>query len=108
DAALDEDLDAPHSCRGGICSTCLALITEGKAEMRKNQILTDPAVEEGYFLTWQAQPITPTLKVDYDDVSKLISLLTQQEIKSFQLQNLSEWFPLLSHNLPAFCFHKRK
>src|SRR5690625_6455783 len=51
DAALDEDLDAPHSCRGGICSTCLALITEGKAEMRKNQILTDSEVEEGYVLT---------------------------------------------------------
>jgi len=68
DAALDEDLDAPHSCRGGICSTCLALITEGKAEMRKNQILTDSEVEEGYVLTCQAQPITPTLKVDYDDV----------------------------------------
>ena len=68
DAALDEGLDAPHSCRGGICSTCLALVTEGKAEMRKNQILTDSEVEEGYVLTCQAQPITPTLKVDYDEV----------------------------------------
>lgn len=68
DAALDQGLDAPYSCRGGICSTCMALVTEGEAKMRKNQILTDNEVEEGYILTCQAQPITPTLKVDYDDV----------------------------------------
>ena len=65
---LDQGLDAPYSCRGGICSTCMALVTEGEAKMRKNQILTDGEVEEGYILTCQAQPITPTLKVDYDDV----------------------------------------
>lgn len=68
DAALDQGLDAPYSCRGGICSTCMALVTEGEAKMRKNQILTDSEVASGYILTCQAQPITPTLKVDYDDV----------------------------------------
>lgn len=68
DSVLEEGLDAPYSCRGGICSTCMALVTEGKAKMRKNQILTDEEVAEGYILTCQSQPITPTLKVDYDDV----------------------------------------
>ncbi|MBW2960180.1 ferredoxin--NADP reductase [Mesonia aestuariivivens] len=68
DAVLDEDLDAPYSCQGGICSSCIARITEGKAEMAKNQILTDDEVEEGLTLTCQAYPITPTIKVDYDDV----------------------------------------
>lgn len=68
DAALDQKLDAPYSCRGGICSTCMALVTEGEAKMRKNQILTDDEVANGYILTCQAQPITPTIKVDYDDL----------------------------------------
>ena len=68
DAALENDLDVPYSCQGGICSSCIARITEGKAEMRKNQILTDSEIAEGLILTCQAQPTTPMVKVDYDDV----------------------------------------
>ncbi|MDT0675349.1 ferredoxin--NADP reductase [Autumnicola musiva] len=68
DAALENDLDVPYSCQGGICSSCIARVTEGSAKMRKNQILTDDELEEGLILTCQAQPTTPTLKVDYDDV----------------------------------------
>lgn len=68
DKALDHDIDAPFSCQGGICSSCMARITEGKAEMSKNQILTDEEIEEGFILTCQAHPTTPTLKVDYDDI----------------------------------------
>jgi len=68
EAALANKLDAPYSCQGGICSTCIARITEGKAEMRKNQILTDGEIAEGLILTCQAHPTTPTVVVDYDDV----------------------------------------
>ena len=68
EAALDEDLDAPYSCQGGICSSCLARITEGEATMRQNNILTENEVAEGLILTCQAHPTTPTLKVDYDDI----------------------------------------
>lgn len=68
DAVLKKDINAPYSCQGGVCSSCIARITEGKAEMVKNQILTDGEVAEGLVLTCQAHPLTPTLKVDYDDV----------------------------------------
>ena len=68
EAALKQSLDAPYSCQGGICSSCIARVTEGKAEMKKNQILTDDEIEEGLVLTCQAHPVTPTIKVDYDDV----------------------------------------
>ncbi|MCB0371945.1 MAG: 2Fe-2S iron-sulfur cluster binding domain-containing protein, partial [Muricauda sp.] len=68
DATLKEKIDAPYSCQGGVCSSCIARITEGKAEMVKNQILTDGEIAEGLILTCQAHPLTPTLKVDYDDV----------------------------------------
>ncbi len=68
DAVLKENIDAPYSCQGGVCSSCIARVTEGKAEMVKNQILTDSEIEEGLILTCQAHPTTPTLKVDFDDV----------------------------------------
>jgi ring-1,2-phenylacetyl-CoA epoxidase subunit PaaE len=68
DAVLGENIDAPYSCQGGVCSTCIARVTEGKVEMVKNQILTDSEVEEGFILTCQSHPITPVLKIDYDDV----------------------------------------
>lgn len=68
DAVLKENIDAPYSCQGGVCSSCIARIKEGKAEMVKNQILTDGEIAEGLILTCQAHPLTPVLKVDYDDV----------------------------------------
>ncbi|MFT5230668.1 MAG: ring-1,2-phenylacetyl-CoA epoxidase subunit PaaE [Patiriisocius sp.] len=68
EAALAQDLDAPFSCQGGICSTCIARVKEGKAEMRKNQILTDGEIADGFILTCQAHPTTAKVVVDYDDV----------------------------------------
>ncbi|MGJ8591414.1 MAG: 2Fe-2S iron-sulfur cluster-binding protein [Aquaticitalea sp.] len=68
DAALSENLDAPYSCQGGICSSCLARLTEGEVTMRQNNILTDGELEEGLILTCQAHPTTPTIRVDYDDI----------------------------------------
>lgn len=68
EAALDEDLDVPYSCQGGICSSCLARLKEGEVSMRQNNILTEKEVAQGLILTCQAQPTTPTVIVDYDDV----------------------------------------
>ncbi|NJY61504.1 ferredoxin--NADP reductase [Salinimicrobium sp. CDJ15-81-2] len=67
-AALDHGLDVPYSCQGGICSSCVARITEGTAEMEKNSILVDSEIQEGLVLTCQAHPTSATLKVNYDDV----------------------------------------
>jgi ring-1,2-phenylacetyl-CoA epoxidase subunit PaaE len=68
EAALKQGLDAPYSCQGGICSSCLARITNGTAEMKKNSILTDGEIAEGLILTCQAHPTSAELYVDYDDV----------------------------------------
>ncbi|GAA4891217.1 ferredoxin--NADP reductase [Flaviramulus aquimarinus] len=68
EAALDEDLDAPYSCQGGICSSCLARIKEGEATMRQNNILTESEVAEGLILTCQAHPTTSNIVIDFDDV----------------------------------------
>ncbi|KVV13449.1 2Fe-2S iron-sulfur cluster-binding protein [Flavobacterium sp. TMP13] len=68
DAALKQGIDAPYSCQGGICSSCLARVTSGSAEMSKNSILTDKEIESGLILTCQAHPTSETIYVDYDDV----------------------------------------
>ena len=67
-ANLRNNIDAPYSCQGGVCSSCLAKVTEGKAIMVKNSILTDDEIEEGLILTCQAHPTTPTITIDFDDV----------------------------------------
>jgi len=68
DAALKQGVDAPYSCQGGICSSCMARITNGTAEMKKNAILTDGEIAEGLILTCQAHPTSAEIYVDYDDV----------------------------------------
>jgi ring-1,2-phenylacetyl-CoA epoxidase subunit PaaE len=68
EAALKQGLDVPYSCQGGICSSCICKITEGKAEMKKNQILTDSEVADGLTLACQAYPTTSVIKIDFDDV----------------------------------------
>ena len=68
DAALKQGIDAPYSCQGGICSSCLARIKSGTAEMKKNAILTDKEIAEGLILTCQAHPTSKELYIDYDDV----------------------------------------
>lgn len=68
EAALKQGIDAPYSCQGGICSSCLARITTGTAEMKKNSILTDGEIAEGLVLTCQAHPTSKEIYVDYDDV----------------------------------------
>jgi ring-1,2-phenylacetyl-CoA epoxidase subunit PaaE len=68
EAALKQGIDAPYSCQGGICSSCLARITNGAAVMKKNSILTDGEVADGLILTCQAHPTTTEIYVDFDDV----------------------------------------
>lgn len=68
EAALKQGVDAPYSCQGGICSSCLARIKSGTAEMKKNSILTDSEIAEGLILTCQAHPTSAEIVVDYDDV----------------------------------------
>ncbi|MFA7444756.1 MAG: 2Fe-2S iron-sulfur cluster-binding protein [Flavobacteriaceae bacterium] len=68
DAVLKKGLDAPYSCQGGICSSCIAKITHGSAQMKKNSILTDGEIAEGFVLTCQAVPTSSEIYVDYDDV----------------------------------------
>ena len=67
DTALQNDVDAPYSCRGAVCSSCIALIEEGSAEMKMNHVLSEEEVEQGFVLTCQACPTSSKLVVNYDE-----------------------------------------
>jgi ring-1,2-phenylacetyl-CoA epoxidase subunit PaaE len=66
DAALESGIDAPYSCKNGMCSTCLARVTDGRVEMDVNYSLSEAEVARGYVLTCQARPVTEQVTVDFD------------------------------------------
>jgi len=57
---------APSSCEAGSCATCMALVREGSARMRVNNALTPDEVDEGWVLTCQSLPTSPTFVVEYE------------------------------------------
>jgi ring-1,2-phenylacetyl-CoA epoxidase subunit PaaE len=67
DAVEDEGMDAPYSCRGGVCCSCKAKVLEGSAGMKLNYSLTDEEVQDGYILTCQAYPTSAKLKISFDE-----------------------------------------
>jgi ring-1,2-phenylacetyl-CoA epoxidase subunit PaaE len=67
DAATKAGGDLPFACKGGVCCTCKAKILEGSAKMDVNYALEPDEVENGYILTCQAHPTSPTLTVSFDD-----------------------------------------
>ena len=66
DAALEQGLEVPYACKGGVCSTCRAMVLEGEVEMDTNFALEDYEVRRGYVLTCQCYPLTDKVVVDYD------------------------------------------
>lgn len=66
DAALKSGADLPYACKGGVCCTCRALVTEGETEMEVNYALDQHEIDKGYILTCQAHPRTERVVVDFD------------------------------------------
>ncbi|MFJ3790006.1 1,2-phenylacetyl-CoA epoxidase subunit PaaE [Kitasatospora sp. NPDC090091] len=66
DGAQRSRPDLPFACKGGVCGTCRALVTEGEVEMRRNFALEEKEVAAGYVLTCQARPVTDRVTVDFD------------------------------------------
>jgi ring-1,2-phenylacetyl-CoA epoxidase subunit PaaE len=66
DGAQKVRSDLPFACKGGVCGTCRAQITEGEVRMLRNFALEREEVEAGFVLTCQSLPVSDTLVVDYD------------------------------------------
>ncbi|GAB3944871.1 ferredoxin--NADP reductase [Spirosoma harenae] len=55
-AALDEGITLPYSCRGGRCSTCAARCLSGSVHMTINDVLTERDLSQGWVLTCTGYP----------------------------------------------------
>jgi len=66
DGAMNNGLDLPFSCKGGVCATCKAKVVEGRVDMDLNHALSPTEIEQGYVLTCQSHPISDTVVVDFD------------------------------------------
>lgn len=60
-------VDAPYSCRGGVCCSCKAKVLEGSVTMKVNYSLTDEEVASGYILACQALPASSKIKISFDE-----------------------------------------
>jgi len=60
-------MPAPSSCESGSCATCMARIVEGAVEMFVNNALTDDELADGWVLTCQSVPTTPSVHVVYEE-----------------------------------------
>jgi 3-ketosteroid 9alpha-monooxygenase subunit B len=65
DVLTEAGLDAPFSCRQGICGACACQLTGGEVEMAHNEVLEDADLEDGYILACQAVALTPEVSIDY-------------------------------------------
>jgi 3-ketosteroid 9alpha-monooxygenase subunit B len=65
DVLIDAGLDAPYSCRQGICGACACQLTGGQVDMAHNEVLEAADLADGYILACQAVSLTPEVGITY-------------------------------------------